>query len=131
MKLDILGVILLAVAGPVLAITTSTPSPYAGKMGPMPAAAAPTAAPAAAAAANAMADDSSGLRKGTVEQVSVGGGTFHVYGQRLTFNTQRVKVFAKNGKPASIYSLRAGANVRFTMDPTDRSHRRVAVIYID
>lgn len=124
MKLDVLGVILLAVAAPVLAITTSTPSPYAGKMGPMPAAAAP-------AAANAMADDSSGLRKGTVEQVSVSGGTFHVYGQPLTFNTQRVKVFAKNGKPASIYSLRAGASVRFTMDPTDRLHRRVAVIYID
>jgi endonuclease YncB( thermonuclease family) len=78
-----------------------------------------------------MADDSAGMRKGTVEQVSVNGGTFHVYRQRLTFDPLRVKVFGKDGKPASVQSLRAGSSVRFTMDPTDKSKRRVAVIYID
>jgi len=76
-------------------------------------------------------DDSSGLRKGTIEAVSVGGGTFHVYGQRLTFDTKHVKVYGRDGKPASIYALRKGAAIRFTLDATDPLHRRVAVIYLD
>ncbi|HXX84784.1 MAG TPA: hypothetical protein VEN29_12470 [Casimicrobiaceae bacterium] len=121
MRLNIVAFALLVGAGPAIAMTTTAPVPPAAKTQP------PATASAAAASA---ADDSSGLRRGTVEQVSVGGGTFHVYRQRLTFDAKSVKVF-KGGKPTSIQSLRAGSNVRFTMDPTDKSHRRVAVIYID
>ena len=46
--------------------------------------------------AKATRDDSSGLRKGTIEAVSLGGGTFHVYGQRLTFDTKQVKVYGRD-----------------------------------
>jgi hypothetical protein len=124
MKRNILGIPLFLVAASAVAMTTTTPSPSAGKMDWEGISKPP-------AAAKAMADDSSGMRNGTVEAVSVGGGTFHVYGQRLNFDTKRVKVFGKDGKAATIYSLRAGAKVRFTMDPADPSHRRVAVIYLD
>lgn len=88
------------------------------------------AAPATKPAGTADADDSFGLRKGTVQAVSQGDSTFHVYGQRLTFDAKHVKVF-KGGKPASVNQLRAGANVRFTMDPADPLKRRVGVIYLD
>lgn len=88
------------------------------------------AAPATKSAGTTGADDSSGLRKGTVEGVTPGDSTFRVYGQRLTFDAKRVKIF-KGGKPASVYQLRAGANVRFTMDPADPLRKRVAVIYLD
>ena len=88
-------------------------------------------APLSAAAAKAMADDSSGLRKGTVESVSMSAGTFNVYGQRLTFDARRVRVFNRDGKASSIYNLKSGANVRFSMDSADPAGRRVAVIYID
>ena len=124
MKLNILGALLLLFTASAMAMTTSTPAPSAGKMNWEGMSTPP-------AAAKAMADDSAGMRKGTLEAVSVGGGTFHVYGQKLNFDTKRVKVFGKDGKAATIYSLRAGAKVRFTMDPTDASHRRVAVIYLD
>jgi hypothetical protein len=76
-------------------------------------------------------DDSSGMRRGTIEAVSVGGGTFQVYGQRLTFDSKRVKVYGRDGKPSSLFALRNGSTIRFTLDPTDPMHRRVAVIYID
>ena len=81
--------------------------------------------------AAATRDDSSGLRKGSLEAVSVGGGTFHVYGQRLTFDPKRVKVYGRDGKPGSLYALRKGSTIRFTLDPMDPLHRRVAVIYLD
>jgi hypothetical protein len=127
MKLNILGVPLLVVAASAMAMTTTaTPPPSTGKTMNWD----DVASPRAPAASKAMADDSSGMRKGTVEAVNVGGGTFHVYGQRLNFDAKRVKVFAK-GTPASVYTLRKGANVRFTMDPADPTHRRVAVIYVD
>jgi hypothetical protein len=98
----------------------------------------PPAAPAAPTtqrfapvqATTTQADDSSGMRRGTIEAVSIGGGTFRVYGQGLTFDAKRVKVFGRDGKPANIYSLRNGVSVRFTLDPGDRLHRRVAVIYV-
>jgi hypothetical protein len=124
MRLKTIGILSFLVTAPAMAITTTTPAPSAGKMNW-------DAMSSSPAAAKAMADDSSGMRKGTLEAVSVGGGTFHVYGQRLNFDTKRVKVFGKDGKAATIYSLRAGAKVRFTMDPADPSHRRVAVIYLD
>lgn len=90
----------------------------------------PNAAPATKSAGTASTDDSSGLRKGTVEAVNPAGGTFHVYGQRLTFDAKRVKIF-KDGKPASVNQLRAGASVHFTMDPAEPLKKRVAVIYLD
>jgi hypothetical protein len=124
MKRNILGVLLLLVAAPAVAMTTSTPAPSAGKMNMEAMSSSP-------AVAKAMADDSSGMRKGTVQAVSQGASTFHVHGQQLTFDAQRVKVFGKDGKRASVYQLRTGANVRFTMDPTDPLKRRVAVIYLD
>ena len=124
MKLGMLGIMLLAGVGAAWATTTTTPSPYAGKMGPAltnPQPATPNSTP----------DDSSGMRRGTVEQVSVAASTLHVYGQRLSFDARRVKVFGKDGKPTTIHAVRTGTQVRFTMDPSDSSHRRVAVIYID
>jgi len=126
MKRNMLGIPLLLAAASAVALTTTTPAPSAGKMKWDD-----VSSPPAVAKAKAMADDSSGVRNGTLEAVSVGSGTFHVYGQKLNFDTKRVKVFGKDGKAATIYSLRAGAKVRFTMDPADASHRRVAVIYLD
>lgn len=82
-------------------------------------------------AATKQTDDSAGLRRGTVQAVSIAGGTFNVYGEGMTFDPKSVKVFGRDGKPASISSLRKGASVRFTLDPRDRLHRRVAVIYLD
>jgi hypothetical protein len=71
------------------------------------------------------------MRRGTLEAINVSAGTFQVYGQKLSFNTQRVKVFNRDGRPGSIFAVKNGASVRFTMDATDPSARRVAVIYVD
>jgi len=79
----------------------------------------------------AAANASSGMHRGTLEAISVGAGTFHVFGQKLTFNAQRVKVFNPDGRPGSIFALKSGANIRFTLDATDTLHRRVAVIYVN
>jgi hypothetical protein len=73
----------------------------------------------------------SGMRRGTLQAINVNPGTMQVYGQKLNFNPQRVKVITREGKPGSIYSVKPGTAVRFTMDATDRAQRRVAVIYID
>ena len=119
--LFLLGVV--AVSVPCLAITPAAAPPAPAN------AAAPRSADAQSA--RTARDDSSGLRQGTIEAVSVAGGTFHVYGQRLTFNAKQVKVYGRDGKPGSIYALRSGAKVRFTLDATDPLHRRVALIYVD
>jgi len=71
------------------------------------------------------------MRRGTLESVNVGTGTFQVFGQKLTFDAQRVKVFNRDGNAGSVFSMKSGASVRFTLDPTDSQHRRVAVIYIN
>ncbi len=97
------------------------PGPQAGVVAP-----APNSAKWAAAARG-----DSGMRRGTLQAINVNPGTMQVYGQKLNFNPQRVKVFTREGKPGSIYSVRPGAAVRFTMDATDRAQRRVAVIYLD
>ena len=76
-------------------------------------------------------DDSSGMRRGTIESLSLARGTFHVHGQALTFDAKRVKVFSRSGKPAGLANVRKGSAVRFTLDPTDPQHRRVAAIYVD
>jgi hypothetical protein len=82
-------------------------------------------------AAKAMADDSSGLRRGTVERIDIAGGTFHVFGQPLTFDIQQVRVFDRGGRGSTIYALKPGTQVRFTLDARDPSHRRVSVIHVD
>ena len=123
MKRNLIIIGMLAVSAPCFAIMPTSVPPVA-----------PNAAPQKSADAQTMKatrDDSSGLRKGTIEAVSVGGGTFHVYGQRLTFDTKHVKVYGRDGKPASIYALRKGAAIRFTLDATDPLHHRVAVIYLN
>ena len=71
------------------------------------------------------------MRKGTLESINVGAGTFQMFGQKLTFDAQRVKVFNRDGKAGSLFSMKSGTSVRFTLDPTDSQHRRVAVIYIN
>ena len=123
MKLTVLILGMFAVANG-MAMTIQGASPDA------PPAGTPKTAPPPQATA-VQRDESSGLRRGTIEAVNVAGGTFHVYGQGLTFDAKRVKVFARDGKPTSIYSLRKGSTVRFTLDPADQLHRRVAVIYLD
>jgi hypothetical protein len=123
MKRNLLLVCLLAIAIPSAAITVAGAPPAAGK-GPPPSA--PTAATAQAAR-----DDSAGLRRGTVEAINVSGGTFHMYGQKMTFDPKRVKIFGRDGKPSNAYAMRSGGKVRFTMDASDPMHRRVAVIYVD
>ncbi|MEO8738789.1 MAG: hypothetical protein ABI537_03695 [Casimicrobiaceae bacterium] len=88
-------------------------------------------APPAKLAPAAIANDSAGMRRGTLQAVNPGAGTFSVYGQKLNFNAQRVRVFNRDGKPGSIFNLKSGTNVRFTLDATDPLRRRVAVIYVD
>jgi hypothetical protein len=91
-------------------------------------AARPAVAPSTAAW-TATSDNSSGsMRKGTLQAFNAAG-TFQVYGQKLTFNPQSVKVFNAAGKPGSVFNLKTGTNIRFTMDGTDVRHRRVAMIY--
>jgi hypothetical protein len=90
------------------------------------------AAPAPANAAwAATARGSSAMRRGTLEAINVNAGTLQVYGQKLSFNTQGVKVFNRDGRPGSIFTVKSGASVRFTMDAADPAQRRVAVIYVD
>ena len=79
----------------------------------------------------AAANASSGMHRGTLEAINVGAGTFQVFGQKLTFDAQRVKVFNRDGRPGSLFALKSGANIRFTLDAADTRHRRVAVIYVN
>jgi hypothetical protein len=123
MKRNVLIIGMLAISAPCFAITPTTgPAAARGATPPI------SADPQTAAATR---DDSSGLRKGTLEAVSVGGGTFDVYGQRLMFDPKQVKVYGRDGKLTSLYALRKGSTIRFTLDATDPLHRRVAVIYLD
>jgi hypothetical protein len=96
----------------------------------MPSAATAAVAPAPSNAAWAVGD-SAGMHRGTLEAINVGAGTFNVFGQKLSFNAQRVKVFKRDGKAGSVFTLKPGASIRFTLDPADAQHRRVAVIYVD
>ena len=77
------------------------------------------------------ADDSSGMRRGTMQKVDLANGSFLVYGRPVSFDPKRVKVIDASGKPTSIYALKQGATVRFTLDPADASHKRAAVIYVN
>jgi len=87
--------------------------------------------PPAKLAPAAIANDSAGMRRGTLEAVNTSAGTFNVYGQKLNFNAQKVRVFNRDGKPGSVFNLKSGTKVRFTLDATDPLRRRVAVIYVD
>ncbi len=96
----------------------------------MPSAATAAAAPAPSNAAWT-AGDSAGMHRGTLEAINPAAGTFSVFGQKLNFNAQQVKVFNRDGKAGSAFMLKRGATIRFTLDPADAQHRRVAVIYVD
>ena len=87
--------------------------------------------PPAKLAPAAIANDSAGMRRGTLEAFNSSAGTFSVYGQKLNFNAQKVRVFNRDGKPGSVFNLKSGSKVRFTLDATDPLRRRVAVIYVD
>ncbi len=87
--------------------------------------------PPAKLAPAAIANDSAGMRRGTLEAFNTSAGTFNVYGQKLNFNAQKVRVFNRDGKPGSVFNLKSGTKVRFTLDATDPQRRRVAVIYVD
>jgi len=123
MKRGLIFSALLVLAAPCMAITTATAPPPANKGAP------PKVADARAAQASR--DDSAGLRRGTVEAVNVSRGTFQMYGQKMSFDPKRVKIFGPDGKRASAYAMRSGGKLRFTMDATDPMHRRVAVIYVE
>jgi hypothetical protein len=92
----------------------------------------PQAVPSPAGAAwSATARQSTGMHRGTLEAINAGAGTLQVFGQKLAFAPQRVKVFNRDGRPGSVYGLKGGANIRFTFDGADPSKRRVAVIYVE
>ena len=120
---------LLAIA--LLVVATSAGATTTGVLLPNPPRSAATRAPANQETGKSMADDSSGLRKGTLEVVDLARSTFRVYGQELAFDAAKVRVFGRDGKATNIYALHRGANVRFTLDASDPKHRRAAVIYID
>jgi len=71
-----------------------------------------------------------GLRRGAVQKVDAARGTFEVYGRTVSFDPARVRVIGADGKPAPLSALKAGANVRFMMDPADPSRGRASVIYL-
>jgi len=119
-----------------LAVATASDAVTTGILTPAPAGVAPPRPSSGKQewgreATKSMADDSSGLRKGTIEAVDVGHGTFHVYGQQLNFEATKLKVFGRDGKPTNVYALQRGTIVRFTLDPADPKQRRVAVVYVE
>ncbi|MEP6941598.1 MAG: hypothetical protein ABI981_01600 [Betaproteobacteria bacterium] len=83
------------------------------------------------AAWSTTAQSGTSMRRGTLDAFNVSAGSFQVFGQKLTFSAERVKVFNRDGRPGSIFALKNGAKVRFTIDSTDPAQRRVAVIYVD
>lgn len=123
------AMLITAVAAvPVLAITPANVQPPPGGYAAPPA---PKSATAQVAEARKHADDSSGMRRGVVQKVDMATGTFLVYGQPVTFDPKQVRMVGANGKRTSIYALRQGAHVRFTLDPADPAHMRAAVIYVN
>lgn len=120
------GVPLKSTAEPVAKSSPARPRPSA--IVP-PQTAAPVPSPAGAAW-SATARQSTGMHRGTLQAINVGAGTFQVYGQKLAFAPQRVKVFNRDGRPGSIYGLKSGAKIRYTFE-ADPAKRRVAVIYVD
>ena len=87
--------------------------------------------PVSAEESSKHADDSVGMRRGVVQKADVAKGNFQVYGQSVTFDPKQVRIIDANGKPTSVYALKQGANVRFTLDPADPKHKRAAVIYVN
>ena len=94
----------------------------------LPSTAAQSVAPAPWVASS---DNSAGMRRGTLQAISASAGTFQVFGQKLSFDAQKVKVFNRDGKPGTVVGLRSGTDIRFMLDPADKQHRRVAVIYVN
>ncbi len=152
MKRILLASVLIAAIAPALAITpTNTQGPAQGPAQKSAASPAPNAAqapqgyaasqtvkppavkppPVSAEESRKHADDSSGMRRGFVQKADVAKGNFQVHGQAVTFDPKSVRVIGANGKPTSIYALKNGANVRFTLDPADPTHKRASVIYVN
>lgn len=86
---------------------------------------------AAAAAWTATGQGGTSVRRGTVQTINVAKGTLQVYGQKLAFDAQRVKVFNRDGKPGSVFAVKSGAPMHFTIDSADKTQRRVAVIWLE
>jgi hypothetical protein len=87
--------------------------------------------PVSAAESSKHADDSAGMRRGVVQKADVAKGNFQVYGQSVSFDPKQVRIIGADGKPTSVYALKQGANVRFTLDPADPKRKRAAVIYVN
>jgi hypothetical protein len=118
--------------------STAMPSARAGTppskaSTPMPSAALQTAGSSAPSNATwaATLGNSAAMHRGTLQAINASAGTFNVFGQKLSFDAQRVKVFNRDGKPGTVSTLKSGANIRYTFDAADTQSRRVAVIYID
>ena len=126
MNRNLLALLLLGAVTTSQAVTVTT-----GATSPAPGVSTAAKAPITPEAAKAMADDSSGLRKGTIGAVDIANGTFSVFGEAHSFDVAKVQIFGRNGKPTNAYALQRGAAVRFTLDPADPTRRRVAVIYLD
>jgi len=151
-KRTLLASMLIALAAPAIAITpanvqgpvqgpaplnTATPAPSASRQlqgndaSPSVKPLTGKPPPVSTAESKKHADDSSGMRRGVVQKVDVAKGNFHVHGQSVSFDPKHVRVIGANGKPTSIYALKQGANVRFTLDPADPKQKRAAVIYVN
>jgi hypothetical protein len=118
-------VLLAALAGPALAITpTTNPTPPPGMSSRMQK---PQAASASSVAKPA---EDTGMRSGTVQKVDLSRGTFHVYGQPVAFDPKRVRIIGADGKPAPVSTLKAGAQIRFMVEPADKAQARAGVIFL-
>jgi len=87
--------------------------------------------PVTAAESRKHAEDSAGMRRGVVQKVDIAKGSFHIYGQPVSFDPKQVRVIGADGKASSVYELKQGASVRFTLDSADPTHKRAAVIYVN
>ena len=120
MKLMLLSVALLALALPAVATTPSGGAPAGRNVAPPASQQQPAAA---------MANDSSGMRRGSLDAVGAKG-TLRVDGQTLQFDPRQVKIFGADGKPRSVGALQKGSKISFTLDPRDPARQQVGVIYL-
>jgi hypothetical protein len=128
MKRALLVLLLIAAAPLAMAITpANVQRPLRSSAAEPPA----KMAPAKTTEGTKETDDSSGMRRGVVQKVDLANGVFQVFGQPVSFDAKRVRVIGADGKQTTIYALKQGANVRFTLDPTDPKQKRAAVIYVN
>jgi len=132
MKRTVIAIAVALVAGPALAIMPTGNPPAAPGAGTPSAPADGRSRPGEGTTSfvpqDAAAD--TGLRRGTVQKVDAGNGSFQVYGRTVAFDPARVQVIGADGKPAPLSALKSGSQVRFMVDPTDKSRDRATVIYL-